>query len=174
MSDEDLPEDLPEYDVSEKIEEISASDDIERMARPEWVDDSDNDSQCPVCGSTGTMTDHPEIARCSNEPCRCERFWLLDEAEQKDEHISVNGDEVIDSTKWKFDISDTVTTDDDPVFRWDEYVIVDRSVSIRFNEHSDSGHVREFRYVLRFEDRDGNKDIPVPKEQVEDDFELVE
>jgi hypothetical protein len=82
--------DQPEHDVSEKIEK---SDDIERIARPEWVvNDLDNDSQCPVCGSTGTMTDHPEIARCSNEPCRCERFWLLDEAEQKDERISVNVD----------------------------------------------------------------------------------
>jgi hypothetical protein len=53
-----------------------------------------------------------------------------------------------------------------------DYEVVDKSVSIRFSEHSDDGYVREFRYVLRF--GDGNKDILVPKVQVEDDFELVE
>lgn len=72
-------ENLPEYNVSEKIESVSDADDVERMVRPERIGNSDNNPECPFCGSTGTMTDHPEIARCSNEPCRCERFWLQED-----------------------------------------------------------------------------------------------
>jgi len=36
----------------------------------------DNTPACPFCDSDETIQVRPDIARCSNPPCRCERFWL--------------------------------------------------------------------------------------------------
>jgi hypothetical protein len=49
---------------------------------------------CPFCESDDTVQVRPDIARCSEPDCRCERFWLeSSEAGGDDGSIDIGIDE---------------------------------------------------------------------------------
>jgi hypothetical protein len=54
----------------------------------------DSTPECPFCGSDDTLKVRPDIARCGNEPCQCERFWLEQSNETEDDDRSDAFDEI--------------------------------------------------------------------------------